>query len=397
MNPRSRLRKLFFPGAELVSGNHLRLLQSGADFFPALVSAIDAAQAEIHLETYIFHADASGAIVRDALIRSAQRGVRVSLLLDGVGSRDLPQDWQQALQQAGVSVLLYRPPHAGWLGNPLNLRRLHRKLVVIDARVAFIGGMNIIDDFEPLAFPVPRLDFGIEVRGPLIVEIYRNVRRLWRLVALSQLHAGLGEKPALDPTWPTDGHARAALVVRDNFRHRRDIERAYLAALALAQQNIFIASAYFLPGHRFRRILKKAAARGVRVRLLVQGYTDHPFFQAASRAFYSDLLAAAIEIHEYHASEHHAKVAVVDGHWATVGSSNIDPFSLLLAREANIVCVDREFAGQLQQKLEHAMQHGAVKLDGADWRRRTWFKGMLSWLAYEGVRLMVGVAGFRRW
>jgi cardiolipin synthase len=399
--PRSRpnyiLRKLFFPGAELVSGNRLRLLQSGADFFPALVSAVDAAQAEIYLETYIFHADSSGAIVRDALIRSAQRGVRVSLLLDGVGSRDLPQDWLQALKQAGVNVLLYRPPHTGWLGNPLNLRRLHRKLAVIDARVAFIGGMNIIDDFEPLAFPVPRLDFSIEVRGPLIVGIYRNVRRLWRLVALSQLHAGLGENPALEPAWPTDGHARAALVVRDNFRHRRDIERAYLSALALAQHDIFIANAYFLPGHRFRRILKKAAARGVRVRLLVQGQTDHPFFQAASRAFYSDLLAAAIEIHEYHASEHHAKVAVVDGHWATVGSSNIDPFSLLLTREANIVCENREFAGQLQQKLEHAMQHGAVKLDRADWQRRTWLQSMLSWLAYEGVRLMVGVAGFRRW
>ena len=397
MKRRSRLSKLFFPGVALVPGNHLRLLQSGVEFFPALLAAIDAAQTEIHLETYIFHADASGVLVRDALIRAGQRGVRVLLLLDGVGSSDLPMEWIKVLKDAGVSVLIYRPPHTGWLTNPLNLRRLHRKVAVIDARVALIGGMNIIDDFVPVAYPVPRLDYSVEVRGPLIAHIHRNVHRLWRLVALSQLQPGLDEELVAEPTWPTDGHARAAFVVRDNIRHRRDIERVYLAALALAQQDIFIASAYFLPGQRFRRILKAAAERGVRVRLLVQGRTDHPFFLTAARALYGDLFAAGIEIHEYHASEHHAKAAVIDGHWVTVGSSNIDPFSLLLAREAIVVSEDREFARQLQQRLEYAIEQGAVKLDGADWQRRAWPARALSWLAYGGVRLMLGVVGFRRW
>src|SRR4030065_248274 len=113
--------------------------------------------------------------------------------------------------------------------------------------------------------------------------------------------------------------------------------------------------AYSLPGYRFRRLLKNAAARGVRVHLLVQGHTDHPFFQAAARALYRDLLAAGVAIHEYSASELHAKVAVVDRHWATVGSSNIDPFSLLLAREANIVVDDAAFAGDLRQRRHHAI------------------------------------------
>ena len=395
MTARNRLRSFFFRGVGPVSGNRLLLLQNGAEFFPALVAAIDAARSEAHLETYIFNADPSAETVRDALMRAARRGVAVRLLIDGVGSRELPPDWLAALKTAGVSVLIYRPIVSGWLSNPHNLRRLHRKLAVIDARIAWVGGMNLMDDFEPVRFDAPRLDFSVEVQGPLLAPIHQSVRRLWRLVALTQLQAG-ERKAVIGPSWPTDGHVRAAFVVRDNFAHRRDIERAYLAALALARDEILIASAYFLPGRRFRKLLKRAAARGVRVHLLVQGHTDHPFIQLASRALYRDLLAASISIHEYQASELHAKVAVVDGHWATVGSSNIDPFSLLLAREANIVVDDAAFASDLRQRLQQAIDQSAT-LDPAEWQRRPWPRRMLSWLAYGGVRLMVGLAGGGRW
>ncbi|MCL5061241.1 MAG: cardiolipin synthase ClsB [Candidatus Thermoplasmatota archaeon] len=395
MTARGRLGRLFFRGVEPVSGNRLRLLQNGAEFFPALIAAIDAAHAEVHLETYIFNADPSAEAVRDALVRAARRGVRVRLLIDGVGSRGLPADWLDALKAAGVGVLVYRPLAGGWRSNPRSLRRLHRKLAVIDARIAFVGGMNLIDDFEPVRFDAPRLDFSVEVQGPLLADIHQSVSRLWRLVALTQLQPDR-RKAAIEPSWPTDGHVRAAFVVRDNFAHRRDIERVYLAALALAREEIILANAYFLPGHRFRKLLKKAAARGVRVHLLVQGHTDHPFFQAAGRALYRDLLAAGVKIHEYRVSELHAKVAVVDGHWATVGSSNIDPFSLLLAREANIVVVDTAFARDLRQRLHQALGQSAA-LDPADWQRRPWPQRMLSWLAYGGVRMMVGLAGAGRW
>lgn len=395
MTTRSRLNASFFSGVEPVSGNQLRLLQSGAEFFPALIAAIDTARDEIHLETYIFNADSSTVAVRDALIGAARRGVQVCVLIDGVGSRDLPADWLDALKTAGVSVRAYRPlVGSGWRSNPRSLRRLHRKLAVIDARIAFIGGMNLIDDFEPIPLAAPRLDYSVEVRGPLLVPIHRSVRHLWRLVALTQLQ-GRGCTVAIEPSWPTDGHVRAAFVVRDNFAHRRDIERVYLAALALAREEIVIANAYFLPGRRFRKLLKKAAVRGVPVHLLVQGHTDHLFFQAAARALYRDLLAAGVNIYEFNASELHAKVAVVDGHWATVGSSNIDPFSLLLAREANLVVNDAGFAHDLRQRLQQALDQ-SVALDPADWRRRSWPRRMMSWLAYGGVRLMVGLAGAGR-
>ncbi|WP_296750107.1 cardiolipin synthase ClsB [Thiobacillus sp.] len=395
MTARNRLRALFFRGVELVPGNRIRLLQSGAEFFPALIAAIDAARAEVHLETYIFSSDPTAATVRDALMRAAQRGVRVRLLIDGVGSRELPAAWRAALETAGVGVRIYRPLVNGWRANPKNLRRLHRKLAVIDARIAFIGGMNLIDDYEPVRFAAPRLDYSVEVQGPLIVQIHRSARHLWRLVALTQLQPEAERTPPLEPSWPTDGRMRAAFVVRDNLVHRRDIERSYLAALALAHESILIANAYFLPGNRFRKLLKKAAARGVRVQLLMQGHTDHRFYQAASRALYNNLLMAGVAIYEYQASELHAKAAVVDGHWATVGSSNIDPFSLLLAREANIVVDDADFARDLRQRLQQAIARSAP-LDPADWRRRSLPQRMLSRLAYGIVRMLLGVTGLGR-
>jgi len=394
MTVRRRWHKGFSCVVEPVAGNRLRLLQSGAEFFPALIAAIDTAQSEVHLETYIFNADPSAEAVRDALIRAARRQVQVRVLVDGVGSHALPAEWRKAFADSGVSLLVYRPRVMGWLANPRNLRRLHRKLAVIDARIAFIGGMNLMDDFEPVRFDAPRLDFSVEVQGPLLAPIHKSTRRLWRLVALSQLQSG--EHKEVKPAWPTDGHVRAAFVVRDNFAHRRDIERNYLAALARAREEIVIANAYFLPGYRFRKLLKKAAERGVQVRLLVQGHTDHPFFQAATRALYRDLLADGVKIYEYQASELHAKVAVVDGHWATVGSSNIDPFSLLLAREANIVIEDKAFGRDLQQRLSQAMRQ-SLQLDPADWQRRAWPHRMLSWLAYGSVRWVVGLVGGGRW
>jgi len=396
MTPRGRWRKLFFRGAEPVPGNHVRLLQSGAEYFPALLAAIDAAHSEIHLETYIFNFDPSAMAVRDALVRAARRGVRVRVLIDGMGSRELPDDWLDQMQAAGVIVRTYRPLVTGWRANPHSLRRLHRKVTVIDARIAFLGGINLIDDYEPIRFAAPRLDFSVELQGPLIASIHLSALKLWRLVAFSRLQ-GADRTVRAQPSWPTDGRMRAAYIVRDNFAHRRDIERSYLAALALAREEIVIASAYFMPGRRFIRLLKNVAARGVRVQLLVQGHTDHPFFQTAARSLYRELLDAGVEIHEYQASELHAKVAVVDSYWATVGSSNIDPFSLLLAREANIVVENHAFASDLRQRLHQALAQGAVRLDVANWQRRAWHHRVLSWLAYGGVRVMLGLAGFRRW
>jgi len=375
------------------AGNRVTLLENGAEFFPSLLAAIDDACHEVHLESYIFELDETGQAVIASLVAAARRGVRVKVLLDGFGARGFPAATAQALRAAGVALLRYRPELSPYRLRRHRLRRMHRKLAVIDAQVAFVGGINIIDDRNAPGRPSHRYDYAVRVEGPLLRDIYPAVRRLWWLVRWSRL--GRRPKPSrpLPVVAARAGTCRAEFVQRDNLRHRRAIEEAYLAALASARQEIFIASAYFLPGRRFRQALIEAAERGVRVVLVLQGHTDHRLFQLAARALYRYFLEHGIEIYEYHVSELHAKAAVVDGHWATVGSSNIDPFSLLLAREANVVVHDREFAEHLRASLGRALKRGAHAIQRQAWRRIPWYQRAASWVGYGLVRLAMGVVG----
>ena len=192
------------------------------------------------------------------------------------------------------------------------------------------------------------------------------------------------------------GTQRAALFVRDNLRHRNDIEKAYLDAIADARSEIVIANAYFFPGVSFRRALSDAAARGVRVVLLLQGKVEYLLLHYATRALYGSLLDAGVEIHEYHHSFLHAKVAVIDEHWATVGSSNIDPMSLLLAREANVMVEDREFARTLRASLDQAMKTGARSIQRDSWRKQPLTSRLLSWICYEFTRFLIGWSSYGR-
>jgi cardiolipin synthase A/B len=199
------------------------------------------------------------------------------------------------------------------------------------------------------------------------------------------------------PVRPRPSHglpsAKAVLLLRDNLRHRAVIERAYLRAIGRAREEIVIANAYFVPGGRMRRALEGAARRGVRVLLLVQGRYEYFMQYYASRPVFGALLHAGVEIIEYEPSFLHAKVAVVDGRWATVGSSNLDPLSLLLAREANVVVEDRAFAGRLRQRLLHAVQHEGRSMERAEHENRSRSTRAKEWLALVLMRLALVVQG----
>lgn len=379
--------------AAFLPGNRITLLETGSAYFPALREAIDAATQEIHLETYIFEADDTGRLIAAALSRAANRGVKVRVLVDGFGAREFPAKLMPALEASGVQVLVYRRRISPLTLRRHRLRRLHRKLVVVDARLAFVGGINIIDDAHAPGQP-PRYDYAVRVEGPLIAPIHASVHQLWKLVGWANfrhrlralIHAPVMAEPC--------GNVRAAFLVRDNFRHRRDIEEAYLGAIEAAKDEIVLANAYFLPGIRFRHALMNAAQRGVRVTILLQGRVEYLLLHYASQALFDALLGAGIHIFEYHLSFLHAKVAVIDGKWLTVGSSNIDPFSLLLAREANIVVDDKEFAKGLRASLESAITGGAKELKREDWQHKPWPHRLARWMAYGLVRLMIGIAGY---
>jgi len=377
-------------------GNRIDLLETGDQYFPALIAAIEAAVEEVRLESYIFEDDATGRRVAAAMSNAARRGVSVQVLVDGFGSRGFMQKLGTRLMADGVEVLIYGPDVSPLTLRRHRLRRLHRKLAAIDARIAFVGGINIIDDINTPGQKPPRYDYAVRIEGPLLAPIYASMRHLWNLVSWARPQRHLAAPTFCNVTTTAFGHMTAAFLIRDNLRHRRDIEEAYLAAIASAHSEIIIANAYFLPGRRFRQALMAAARRDVRVTILLQGRVEYLLLHYASQALYGALLAAGVHIHEYRRSFLHAKVAVIDGHWATVGSSNIDPFSLLLAREANVVVKNSAFAAGLLASLRRAMQEGAVEVGREDWRKKPWPARMTHWLAYTLVRLMVGLAGYAR-
>jgi cardiolipin synthase len=314
-------------------------------------------------------------------------------MIDGFGSRPLPEALLQDMRDAGVNVLIYRPEVSPWRLRRYRLRRLHRKLALVDAVIGFVGGINILNDADAPNMP-PQYDYAVAVEGPLVAEIFAAVRRVWNLVSWSQLRSARRREHHALPAIAPAGKMHARFLLRDNLRYRRDIERAYLRAIGKAHHEIIIANAYFLPGTRFRHALIAAAERGVRVVVLVQGQTDHPMANYAKQAFYGRLLRAGVEIHEYQKSVLHAKTAVIDGVWATVGSSNIDPFSLLLSREANVAVYDHGFANELRAGMQQEIDGGAVRVMPESLKSIPLYKRLLIWVSYGIVRLMMGMVNY---
>jgi cardiolipin synthase len=379
----------------IIPNNQINLLQDGEAYFTAIEAALDRAVHEIYLESYIFKADDSGWRIAKALRRAALHGVKTHVLIDGFGSHGLPITMIAYMESAGVMLLIFRPKIWPWTLRRRRLRRLHRKIVVVDRQIAFIGGINIRDDMDRPGQTAPRYDYAVSVQGPLVAAIYVSSRQVWSRVARARWHPDwVRNNDRQHMAIEAKGRMRAAFVVRDNIRHRRDIENEYLRAIAKAQFEIILASAYFLPGLNFRHALVDAARRGVRVVLLLQGNADHPLMQYAARALYGDFLDAKIDIYEYHKSLMHAKVAVIDQQWSTVGSSNLDPFSLLLSLEANIVVEDENFAKQLKHSLDSAIQSGARRILQKTWKTQPFRLRLVSWLSYGLVRFMTGIAGY---
>ena len=394
----------------LRAGHHLRLLEGSRAFFPALVAAIDAAHREVLLETYIFDFTGSGADVAYALERAGRRGVAVRLVMDGFGTPELPPFWEMRFDAARVQWALYSRTGSFGLLWPGQWRRLHRKLCVIDESMGFCGGINILDDFHDPnhgALSSPRFDFSLQVEGPLVQQMRETMQRQWsRIEAVGHLkrakwsgafelwRATRGHAPAPAATLRQgDANVRAALLLRDNLRNRVVIERSYLRAIGRARNEIIIANAYFVPGGRMRRALVSAARRGVNVNLLLQGRYEYFMQYYASRPVFGALLREGVHIHEYAPSFLHAKVAVIDGHWATVGSSNLDPLSLLLAREANVVVDDARFARRLRERLLHAMVHEGKHMDPAIHESRPPWQRVKERLALILMRILLLIQG----
>ena len=385
-----------------IGGNRVELLENGEQFFPRVFDCIRQARREVIVETFILFEDKVGHALHEALCEAARRGAKVDLMVDGFGSPGLSDAFVQGLSAAGVRVRVFDPVRflLGWRINPL--RRMHRKIVVVDGAVAFVGGINYSADHLMDYGPKAKQDYAVELAGPIVTEIHRFVLHA---IAVGSKGAGWFRRRLRDAPQPANapvGHAEVQFVTRDNRRHTNDIERHYLAAIRSARQRIVIANAYFFPGYRFIKALRHAARRGVEVNLILQGEPDMPIVKVAASMLYHHLLHAGVRIHEYCERPLHGKVALVDERWSTVGSSNLDPLSLSLNLEANVIVRDAGFTQQLWERMDHLMRHCCKRIDAADldewsgWRLvrsffvfhlLRWYPRWAGWLPRHAPRL----------
>lgn len=367
-------------------GNQIELLENGEEFFPRVFRRIREAREEVLIQTFILYEDQVGLELRRALIEAAGHGLRVELTVDGFGSPDLSRDFLEGLVEAGVGLHLadYKPRLLGQRINPL--RRLHTKIVVIDGRYAFLGGINFCVDHLTASHPKGMQDYGAEIQGPLVRDV-----RTFALALLPQArphHWWQGDKdrqPESDEA-SAAGDMRARFVIRDNRKHKTDIEKQYRHAIRRARHRLVIANAYFFPGLGLLRDIRNAARRGVQVHLILQGRPDIPIVRLGSRMLYAYLMGGGVHIHEYHRRPLHAKVALADSEWATLGSSNLDPSSLALNLESNLFVRSAQFNARLYDRLERLMVDDCHSLSPAQTKRWCFWRGPLIFLIFHFLR-----------
>lgn len=373
-------------------GNQLRLLENGEAFFPRVFGAIQRAERTLLLETFILFEDQVGNALHRELLAAAQRGVRVEVMVDGYGSPDLSDSYVDSLTAAGVRFI-YFDPRPLVLGMRTNLfRRLHRKIVVIDEVIAFVGGINFSAEHNTDFGPEAKQDYAVEVKGPVVLDIARYVQQAIGSEHVTRRWWGhRSHRPALN-TLP--GDAQVLFVFRDNDAHRDDIEQHYLDMLRKAKQDVIIANAYFFPGYRLLRAMRHAARRGVRVRLIVQGEPDMPIVKVGAEMLYNYLVDGGVEVYEYCRRPLHGKIAVQDQQWSTVGSSNLDPLSLSLNLEANLMVHDRAFNQTLRENLEQLLREDCERIEGDKLPPRTWWHLTKSVIVFHFLRHFPAIAGW---
>jgi cardiolipin synthase len=374
-------------------GNQVQLLINGEEYYPRVFQAISEAREEVLLETFIIFEDKVGQQLQQVLIDAARRGVRIEVLVDGYGTCDLSSDFLQALIEAGVRLQAF-DPSPKLLGMRTNLfRRMHRKILVIDGETAFVGGINYSADHLADFGPMAKQDYAVVVRGPIVADLHRaSLKLLDETSRIRRTATPWRSRSA--PLEADSAQASMLLCIRDNHDHPRDIEQQYRRAIRTSRERLVIANAYFFPGYRLLREIRNAARRGVKVTLILQGMPDLPLVRLCSRLLYNYLLRDGVVIHEYCQRPLHGKVALVDDQWATVGSSNLDPLSLAMNLEANLIIRDRNLNQRLHDHLQELAQAHCTAVTLQRILRGYWWRAPLIFLTFHFIRRFPAIVGW---
>ena len=366
--------RLVFDPSLLSDGNRVRLLVDGGQAFPRMLEAIAGARHSVLVEMYTFGSDATGKKFAAALIDRAKAGVTVRVLYDGAGSRETATSIFQSMRAAGAVVTPFRP--LGWFSHR---RRDHRKIVVIDGATAFLGGMNLTDEYAAVADGGQGWhDVQIEIEGPEVRDLVTLFEQTWT----QEEDDPLFPKGRPDMAAPRKGGVLVAAIGSDQRPDRKAIGNAYLHALNHARQRVWIANAYFVPSLKFYRAIRSAAKRGVDVRILAPVKTDVQAVYHASRFLFDGLLRRKIRIFDYQGPVLHAKTCVIDGVWSSIGSYNLDHLSILRNLEVTAIVMDKAFGGCMEALFEKDCENSKeVKL--AEWRRRSPRRKLLEWFWFQ--------------
>jgi cardiolipin synthase len=368
-------------------GNRFELLLDGQLFFPRMLAAIEAAERQVEIEFYLVEDGQCSERLTDALCRACARGVVVRGLFDAYGAAGLGAPLRARLQAAGVQLRWYNPVR--WRRGIRNFHRDHRKLLVVDSRLAYVGGTGSTDEFWLPDAPLsPWHEAMVEIEGPLVGDWQQLFEHQWR--ARFSWRPSHQPAPLTLPECPPVGIGLGRVAYADAAQHR-DILLSLLRALRGAKQRVWLATPYFLPTWKIRRALRRAAARGVEVRLLLAGRnTDHPPVRFAGQRYYPRLLKAGVRIFEYQPRFLHLKMVLVDD-WVSVGSCNFDHWNLRFNLDANVEALDPDFTRAVAASfVEDFDLSREITLD--DWRQRPWWRRaqqrLWGWLDRLAVNLL---------
>lgn len=371
--------------------NKVRLIRGGKEYFELIISLIEKATESIHLQTYIYEDDETGRLVADALKAAAKRNIKVYLLVDGYASQALSKNFISDLESAGVHFRFFEPllkSRHFYFG-----RRMHHKLLVIDARYAVTGSKNISNRYNDMNGEPAWLDMNLFIEGELVYELCVLCTKTWK---------GFRVERKLVPCKPyTDLHLAETetteLRMRRNdwLRRKNQISRSYSEMLRRASSHITILCSYFLPGKMMRNLLSSAAQRGVKIKVIVAGKSDVMVSKNAERWLYDWLLRHNIEIYEYEAGVLHAKTAVFDSEWTTIGSYNINVLSAYTSIELNVDVHSTAFAKEVEHTLQDIIENESILITNEKHlKTKNIFKQFVRWLSYQSIRLLFYIVTF---
>ena len=366
-------------------GHYIELLQSGENYFAACERVIDEAQLYIHFQTYIVDDDKTGRSFINALLRAAQRGVKIYFLLDAYGGTSFSKDLEKKIEDAGIFFRRFSP---GLITKGFQLSlRLHHKVLLVDGNTTIIGGMNIADRYHGTADMKAWLDFAVIIRGPECVQVLLILKRLWNKAFISKKERS---REVVHHIFQYEQNTKLKVLQNNWSRNKIEILKSYRSAIKHAQSRMIIFGSYFLPGRNERRLLRNASRRGVDIKIVLSAESDAPVFSRATNFLYDFILRNKIKIYEYLPSNLHAKIAVVDGKWSTIGSYNMNHLSDYGSVETNVDILDEEFVSRFEYLLNEILTSDCRQVTFEDYsRRKTWLFQLTDWFSYQMIRGMM--------